>query len=80
MKTKMKSYSNMVKCKLAFTGHAMRGSSGKLILTVLKGKINGKKEDKGRKWIDDIILWLNEESYRMIKSYAQQREMASYDI
>ena len=58
MKTKMKFYSNILIRKLAFAGHVMRGSSGKLILTVLEGKTNEKK-GKGRsrkKWINDLYM------------------------
>ena len=46
MKTKMKFYRNIVIHKLAFAGHVMKGLSVKLILTVLKGKIKGKKEEQ----------------------------------
>ena len=58
MKTKMNFYRNIVICKLAFAGHVMIGLSGKLILTVLEGKINGKKGRgrPGRKLIVNIKL------------------------
>ena len=43
MKAKMKFCSNIIIYKLTFAGHVVRGSSGKLILAVLEGKIKGKK-------------------------------------
>ena len=46
---------NIVKQKLAYAGHVMRGSSGLNALLVLEGKFEGKKT-RGRprrSWTDD---------------------------
>ena len=45
----MKFYRNLIISKLAYAGHVTRSLNEKLILTVLEGKINGKKERLRRK-------------------------------
>ena len=50
---------DLIKRKMRFAGHIMRGSSGLLSRLVLEGMIKGKR-DRGRQrrtWGDDVKEW-----------------------
>jgi len=66
----------IVKQKLSYAGHILRGSSGDNILMVLEGNIFGKKA-KGqlrRMWLDDIFEWSPSKTYGEVKRLAAGRE------
>ncbi|GFS22748.1 eukaryotic translation initiation factor 3 subunit F [Elysia marginata] len=49
----------LMKRKLGYAGHIMRGSSGPLLQLSLEGKIEGKREQgrPRRNWMDDVKEW-----------------------
>jgi len=61
---------NIVKQKLAYAGHVLRGSSGLNALLVLEGKFDEKKS-KRRTWIDDAIQWMQKKKYDEVKRLAR---------
>jgi len=68
-------YNSIVKQKLAFAGHVLRGSSGDNAVQILEGKLDGKiaQGRPRRMWIDDIKDWTNLDSYASIKRAAEDR-------
>jgi len=54
-------YSSIIKQKLNFAGHVMRGSSDQSALLILEGKLNGINTQgrPRRMWIDDIKDWIH---------------------
>jgi len=46
---------NVVRQKLAYAGHILRGSSGSNLLLLLEGKFERKQFR--RTWIDDLLQW-----------------------
>jgi len=52
-------YKEIVRQKLAFTGHVLRGRSSRNTLEILEGKIKGKKAQGRlkRMWFNDIRQW-----------------------
>ena len=62
-------YERYEKRKLEYSGHVLRGSSGKTHLILLEGKISGKRAN-GRPrvtWLENIIDWTKIDSYEKIK-------------
>jgi len=71
-------YISVKKQKMAFTGHVLRGSSGKDLLDVLEGKLKlNSKLTQGRPrkmWLDDIKSWTGLDSYEKIKNFVNDRK------
>lgn len=66
----------LMKRKLSYAGHIMRGSSGPLLQLSLEGKIEGKR-GRGRPkrtWMDDVKEWSSSKSYGDAKRKAENRE------
>src|ERR1700731_1962471 len=58
VQTEIHFMNDMKKRKLEYGGHVMRGSSGKTHLSILEGKVCGKR-DRGRPrrtWMEDIVV------------------------
>ena len=67
----------LVKRKIRYAGHIMRGSSGPLLKLALEGKINGKR-GRGRprrSWMDDIKEWSDQKTYAEVKRKAEDRDV-----
>ena len=67
---------DLVKKKLKFVGHVMRGSNGKLTQMVLEGFIEGKK-GRGRpkrKWSEDVKEWTASETLGDAKRRSKNKE------
>jgi len=69
-------YSNIIKQKLNFAGHILRGSSDQSALLILEGKLNGINTQgrPRRMWIDDIKDWMKLASYEQVKRSAEDRK------
>ena len=66
----------MIKRKMRFNGHIMRGSSGFLARLVLEGMIDGKR-DRGRQrrtWGHDVKEWIRCESIGRARRYSEERD------
>ncbi|GFR62427.1 endonuclease-reverse transcriptase [Elysia marginata] len=66
----------LMKRKLGYTGHIMRGSSGPLLQLSLEGKIEEMKgqESSRRNWMGDVKEWPGSTSYGDTKQEAENRE------
>ncbi|GFS24714.1 endonuclease-reverse transcriptase [Elysia marginata] len=68
----------LMKRKLRYAGHIMRGSSGPLLQVQLslEGKIEGKRGQgrPRRNWMDDVKEWSGSTSYGDTKRKAENRE------
>ncbi|GFR75524.1 endonuclease-reverse transcriptase [Elysia marginata] len=64
----------LMKRKLRYAGHIMRGSSGPLLQLSLEGKIEGKRGQGRRNWMDDVKEWSWSTSYGDTKRKAENRE------
>lgn len=83
--TKLHFREDMMKRKLNYAGHVLRGSSGLTHLQILEGRIEGKKKRGAprRTWLKDICEWVSwnkennfsekEGTYGMIKRIAEKR-------
>ena len=77
MKTENNWAEDLVKKKLKFAGHVMRGSNGKLTQMVLEGFIEGKK-GRGRpkrKWGEDVKEWTASEPLGGAKRRSENKEL-----
>ena len=73
----------IAKRKMKYAGHVMRGSSGRLMLNILEGHIEGRRRvgRPRRGWMDDIKNWISpagnggiDITYGDIKRSAENRE------
>ncbi|GFR57958.1 endonuclease-reverse transcriptase [Elysia marginata] len=66
----------LMKRKLRYAGHIMRGSSGPLLQLSQEGKIEGKRGQgrPRRNWMDDVKKWPGLTSYGDTKRKAENRE------
>ena len=60
MHTKLHFMEDMLKRKMKYAGHVVRGSSGLSYLQILEGSLEGKQKVRRpkRKWMDDISDWV----------------------
>ena len=75
----------MMRRKLAYAGHVLRGSSGLSHLQILEGPMEGKKKvgSPRRSWMKDILEWIDwndknntaekNGTYGMVKRIAENR-------
>ncbi|GFS16311.1 endonuclease-reverse transcriptase [Elysia marginata] len=63
----------IMKRKLRYAGHIMRGSSGSLLQLSLEGKIEGNRGQprQKRNWMDDVKEWSGSTSYGDTKRRAE---------
>ena len=75
METKLHFMEDVIKRKMNYAGHVMRGSSGLSHRQILEGRLEGKQKigRPKRKWMDDITDWVGLETYGA-KRAAEQRE------
>ena len=64
----------MVKRKMRFAGHIIRGSSGFLARLVLEGMIDGKRDRERRTLGDNVKEWSGCESIGRAKRYSEDRD------
>ncbi|GFR99910.1 eukaryotic translation initiation factor 3 subunit F [Elysia marginata] len=66
----------LMKQKLGYAGHIMRGSPGPLLQLSLEGKIEGKRGQgrPRRNWMDDVKEWSGLTSYGDTQQKAKNRE------
>ena len=68
-------YKNIARQKMAYAGHALRGSSGLNALLIMEDKISGVKA-RGRPrraWTDDLKDWTQLRNYSEFKRTAEDR-------
>jgi len=67
---------DIIKRKLRFAGHVLRGSSGASHLQVIEGKVTGKNKVgcPRRTWMKDICEWTDLGTYEQVKRTAEKRE------
>ena len=67
---------DMIKRKLKFAGHVMRGSSGLSYLQISEGRLEGKRKVGGAKrtWMNDVTEWAKSKTYGEIKRMAEKKE------
>ncbi|GFS04839.1 eukaryotic translation initiation factor 3 subunit F [Elysia marginata] len=66
----------IMKRKLRYAGHIIRGSSEPLLQLSLEGKIEGNRGQgrPGRNWVDDLKEWSGSTSYGDTKRKVENRE------
>src|SRR3989441_7425833 len=66
----------MIKRKMEYAGHVLRGSSGLSHLQILEGKVEGKKKvcHPIRIWMDDICDWSLLDTCDKVKRAAEDRK------
>jgi len=69
-------YKNILKQKMSFTGHVLRGSSGEE-LKILEGKLEAVTAQGRpiRMWLDHIKLWTKLNSYEAVKRLAEDQNL-----
>src|SRR3989442_5930092 len=67
---------DMMKRKLRYAGHVLRGSSGLSHLQILEGFVAGKRKvgTPRRTWMKDIIEWTGLGDYGKVKRAAEERK------
>ena len=67
---------DMIKRKLKYAGHVLRGSSGATHLQILEGRIEGKRKVGAPRstWMKDVCGWTGMDSYGKVKREAENRE------
>jgi len=68
-------YNSIVKQKMAYAEHVLRGSNGDSALQILEGQIEDKlyQGRPRRMWLDDLKEWTQLETYTVIKRTAEDR-------
>jgi len=68
---------DMMKRKLRYAGHVLRGSSGLSHLPILEGYVEEKRKvgRPRRTWMKDIIEWTGLGDYGKIKRAAEERRV-----
>src|SRR2546425_1206762 len=76
LQTEMHFTKDMIKRKLEYAGHVLRGSSGLSHLQILEGKVEGKKKVGCpiRIWMNDICDWSLLGTYGKVKRAAEDRK------
>ena len=76
MQTKLHFLKNMIKRKLEYAGHVLRGSSGLSHLQILEGRVEEKRKvgRPKRIWLDDILEWTKLGTYDRVKRTAEERK------
>ena len=76
MKTELHFVKDMMRRKMEYAGHVLRGSSGLSHLQLLEGRIDGKRKVGCpiRTWMKDIQEWTGLKSYGLVKRAAEERE------
>ncbi|GFR76996.1 eukaryotic translation initiation factor 3 subunit F [Elysia marginata] len=66
----------LMKRKIRYAGHIMRGSSGPLLQLSLEGKVEGKRGHgrPRRIWMDDVKEWSGSTSYGDTKRKAEKEK------
>ncbi|GFS15267.1 endonuclease-reverse transcriptase [Elysia marginata] len=66
----------LIKRKLRYAGHVIRGSSGHLLQLALKSRIEGRRGigRPERSWSDDTKQWTHYRTYGEIKQKAESRQ------
>ena len=64
-------YKNILKQKMSFAGHVLRGSSGKATLQILEGKLEAATAQgrPRRMWLDDIKFWTKLKAMKLSKDW-----------
>jgi len=67
---------DMIKRKMEYAGHVLRGSSGLSHLQILEGRVEGKNKVGRpiRLWMDDICDWSLLDTYDKVKRAAEDRK------
>src|SRR4051812_2889142 len=67
---------DMIKRKLKYAGHVLRGSSGVTHLQILEGRLEGKRKVGAPRstWMKDVCGWTGMDSYGKVKREAENRE------
>jgi exonuclease III len=67
---------DMVKRKMEYAGHVLRGSSGLSHLQILEGNLEGTRKQAGpkRMWVKDIKEWTGLKEYKDMKRTAEDRD------
>jgi hypothetical protein len=67
---------DMIKRKLKYAGHVLRGSSGVTHLQILEGRLEGKRKVGAPRstWMKDVCGWTGMDSYGKVKRKAEYRE------
>src|SRR5437868_11988656 len=67
---------DMIKRKLKYAGHLLRGSSGVTHLQILEGRVEGKRKVGAlrRTWMKDVCEWTVMDRYGKVKREAEKRE------
>src|SRR5437899_2887913 len=67
---------DMIKRKMEYAGHVLRGSSGLSHLQILEGKVEGKKKvgHPIRIWMDDKSDWSLIDTYDKVKRDAEKKK------
>ena len=76
LQTELHFTTDMIKRKMEYAGHVLRGSSGLSHLQILEGRVEGKKKVGCpiRIWMKDICEWSLLGSYDKVKRAAEDRK------
>ena len=76
MKTGLHFVKDMIRRKMEYAGHVLRGSSGMSHLQILEGHLEGKRKQgcPRRTWVNDLMDWTGLKRYVEIKRAADDRD------
>jgi hypothetical protein len=76
MQTRLHFVKDMIRRKMEYAGHVLRGSSGLSHLQILEGNLEGKRKQGGprRIWMNDIMDWTGQKKYVEVKRAAEDRD------
>ena len=76
MHTELHFLKDMMKQKMKYAGHILRGSAGVSHLQILEGQVEGiRKQGRPRDtWIQDMLKWSGRKMYGELKRAAEDRD------
>ena len=76
MHTELHFLNDMMKRKMKYAGHALRGSAGVSHLQILEGQVEGKRKQGRPKdtWIQDMLKWSRRKKDGELKRAAEDRD------
>ena len=76
MHTELHFLKDMMKRKMKYAGHVLRGSAGVSYLQILEGQVEGirKQGRPGDTWMQDMLKWLGGKTYEKLKRAAKDRD------
>ena len=76
MHTELHFLKDMMKRKMKYAGHVLRGSAGLSHVQILEGRVEGTRKQGAPRntWVQDVLEWTGKKTYGELKRAADDRD------